>query len=290
MHNFTIRDFEYLSGIKAHTIRIWEKRYALLSPSRSDSNIRFYTIGDLQLIFEISLLNKHGFKISHLSKLTQEQRKALIEELKSPAAQQENLINELFIKMFKLDGNGFLKKLNSYLQRNNINETISGVIYPFLQKTELLWNENHFGKEYERLVSNIIRQKLVIGIEEQSFTPHQTRTVIMLSPEDDYYETDLLYAQYLLKKSSVNVIYLGANVPQKDAVHLTINKQPDFVYIQINNDNGNTTRLLDKISKQFEQFRVVITGRQLISYDKLVPKNIQLKTSVPEAVDFIKQQ
>ena len=165
MHSFTIKDLENLSGIKAHTIRIWEQRYSFLKPSRTDTNIRFYSNDELKTILNVALLNKYGFKISHIDKMNEGEIKDKILSLNQIEAQQERIINSLIQYMIDLDMENFEKLLNGFITSRGIEKTITQIIFPYLEKIGILWLTNHINPAQEHLVSNIIRQKLIVGYQ-----------------------------------------------------------------------------------------------------------------------------
>ena len=199
MNAFSIKDLENLSGIKAHTIRIWEQRYSFLKPQRSKSNIRFYGNEELKTVLNIALLNKYGFKISHIDKMTPAEVRERILSLSYAEAYQERFLNELVHHMVDLDPDNFEKVLNTYIRSRGIDKTITQLIFPFLEKIGLLWLTNHINPAQEHLVTNIIRQKLIVGIE--SITPYAegNQTTLLFMPEGEHHEIGLLYVYYLLR-------------------------------------------------------------------------------------------
>src|SRR5882757_11320840 len=140
---FTIKDLENLSGIKAHTIRIWEQRYNFLKPNRTDTNIRYYCNQELKTILNISLLNKYGYKISHINKMTGQELKTKIVSLSDRIAREERLINELIAYMIDLEIECFERILDGFILANGIDKAITRIIFPFLQRIGILWVTNH---------------------------------------------------------------------------------------------------------------------------------------------------
>jgi MerR family transcriptional regulator, light-induced transcriptional regulator len=134
MNAFTIKDLENLSGIKAHTIRIWEQRYNFLKPQRTETNIRYYSSDELKAVLNIALLNKYGYKISHIDRMRPEEIRDRIVSLGNAQAQQERMVNELIQYMIDMDINTFEDTLDSYIAARGIDKTITQVIFPFLEK------------------------------------------------------------------------------------------------------------------------------------------------------------
>lgn len=165
MNAFTIKDLENLSGIKAHTIRIWEQRYSFLKPQRTNTNIRFYTNDDLKLILNIALLNKYGYKISNINKMSGSEIEAKILTLSQTRANEERVINQLIETMVELRIDEFEAVLGQYIYSQGFDQAIRLIIFPFLERIGLLWQTNHVNPAQEHIVSNIIRQKIIVAIE-----------------------------------------------------------------------------------------------------------------------------
>jgi DNA-binding transcriptional MerR regulator len=286
MHLFTIKDLEHLSGIKAHTIRIWEKRYSLSRPARSDTNIRFYSVEELEKLLDICLLNKRGYRISKIDRMSTEDLQNAVTALKRSGAFDESIINKLLLEIFKQNANQFEKTLNAYIHDKGIDACISNIIYPFFKKIDLLQSEEYLNKGCGQLLSNIIRQKVIAGIEWQNILSKHNKTIIAFLPEGDHYEIELLFMYYLMKKEGLDLIYLGANVPLKDVSRIAAYKKPDYVYTQLNSKliHLRAEKYLEKLSLLFHEFKIVITGTGLQFYRKKIPENIQIKFSLSEAL------
>ena len=183
MNSFTIKDLENLSGIKAHTIRIWEQRYSFLKPQRTDTNIRHYSNDELKAILNIALLNKYGYKISHIDKMTLPEINDKLLTLSQSQAQQERIVNELIQLLVDLEIEKIDQTLNNYIRTKGIEKTIIQIIFPFLERIGILWLTNHVNPAQEHLVSNLIRQKIIIGIENCNTEPSSNETVLLFLPE-----------------------------------------------------------------------------------------------------------
>jgi len=165
MNAFTIKDLENLSGIKAHTLRIWEQRYNFLKPERTFTNIRYYSNNELKKVLNIALLNKYGYKISHIDKMSEAEIKDKILTLNQQEAQQERIVNELVQHMVDLDTHAFEETLSGYILARGIERTITQIIFSYMEKVGILWMTNHINPAQEHLVTNIIRQQLIVGID-----------------------------------------------------------------------------------------------------------------------------
>lgn len=289
MNAFTIKDLENLSGIKAHTIRIWEQRYNFLKPQRTGTNIRYYSNEELKTVLNIALLNKYGFKISHIDKMRPEELRERIVSLSNMQAQQERMINEMLQFMIDLNTEKFEALLDSYIASKGIDKTIMQVIFPFVEKIGILWLTNHINPAQERLVTNIIRQKLIIGIDG-AFT-HFTvnKTIMLFLPEGEHHELGLLYMYYLLKSKGVNTIYLGANVPMKDVEFVADIKKPDHLYTHLTSVAGNFNfdKFLNAVQAKLHAFPMVISGQLAQHYKKKIPPSVRFCRSLPEVHEYI---
>lgn len=287
---FTIKDIENLSGIKAHTIRIWEQRYSFLKPNRSDTNIRFYTADELKVILNIALLNKSGYKISRINKMSRDAMFKSVLSLTNEDAKADIVINNLIECMVNFDTEGFENILNKCIANSPIENSIVDIMFPFLDKVGILWLTNHINPAQERLVSNIIRQKIIVGIDSLPLKKTSSTKVCLFLPEGEYHEIALLFVAFLLKKSGIPIIYLGANIPFDELKTVTSVKKPDYLYTHITTacPAFNLDKFLFTLNKDFKKFPVIISGRLTNSYEKKIPQKIILKKSLAEVKDFIK--
>jgi MerR family transcriptional regulator, light-induced transcriptional regulator len=288
MNAFTIKDLENLSGIKAHTIRIWEQRYTFLRPQRTSTNIRYYTNDELKTVLNIALLNKYGYKISHIDKMSAEEVREKIVTLSHAEAQQERLVNDLLQYMIDLDVERFEDVLDNYIMSRGIDKAISFLIFPFLDKIGILWQPSHIHPAQEHVVSNIIRQKLIVGIESVVSHMVVNKKLILFLPEGEYHELGLLYTYYLLKSRGVQVIYLGANVPFHDLEFIVGCKQPDYLYTHLTCIAGsfNIEKFLTKIKHHTPQVQVVISGQFANCNFKNLSSGVLFKRSLTEVLEF----
>jgi len=289
MTKFTIKDLENLSGIKAHTIRIWEQRYSFLKPSRTETNIRYYSNDDLKTILNISILNKYGYKISHINKMSVNDLRARVAELDLVGAQQERIVNELIQMMVDLDTAGFEKILDKQIAANGIEKVIIRIIFPFFERIGILWQTGHINPAQEHLTTNIIRQKLIVGIDQVTPVIKIKRSFLLFLPEKEHHELGLLLVYYLLRKRGIEVFYIGANVPLKDAQFVNDTKKPDFVYIHLTSTSPgfNFEKFLRQTAEKISKPKIIISGFPTHGYKKPLPKNVEFKHSLVELVEFI---
>jgi methanogenic corrinoid protein MtbC1 len=289
MNAFTIKDLENLSGIKAHTIRIWEQRYSFLKPNRTDTNIRFYNNDELKTLLNVSLLNKYGFKISHIDKMSEQEMSHKIVGINDQYAQQEHIINTMIQGMINMDLDLFDSLLNDYIKMRGVEKTIHHLIFPFMERIGVLWVTGHINPAQEHLVSNIIRQKLIVGTDMVSPMIVSNKVGVLFLPEGEFHEIGLLYVQYLLKSKGIKVYYLGSNVPLEDVAYVIKYRKPDFVYSHLTSVSSafSFEKFLAQAIKKIDHVPLIISGRLAGSYEKKIPPQIIFKKSIQEVSEFI---
>lgn len=289
MDSFTIKDLENLSGIKAHTLRIWEQRYDFLKPSRTLTKIRYYKNEELKKILNISLLNKYGYKVSHINRMRDEEISEKILTLTQPQAQQERIVNALIQNMVDLDIDALETTVDDYILVRGIEKTITQIIFPFLERIGILWQTGNINPAQEHLISNLIRQKLIIGVESVQNTFHIKTTALLFLPEGEHHELGLLFMYYLLKSRGARVIYLGANIPLKDVAYVVNVKKPGYLYCHLTTvtNSFNFEKFVASIAREFKQVKIVISGELTRSYEKKLSPHVTLKKSFQEVMDFV---
>ncbi len=285
---FTIKDLENLTGIKAHTLRIWEQRYSFLTPSRSETNIRYYSNEELKILLNISLLNKHGYKISKINKMTEEEIKQKI-YLLDPTALLDSISNDLIKAMIELDLRRFDELLENYICNYSIKETIIKIIYPFLNRIGILWQTENINPAQEHLVTNIIRQKIIVGIDQLPWPGINSKKACLFLPEGEYHELTLLFISYLIKKQGLQIVYIGSSTPLKDVLEVTRIVKPDILYTHITTagKNFNFEKFIHTLSEKIEGPKIYISGNLSRIYENKIPSSINFKRSLEDVLTFI---
>lgn len=230
MKRFSIRELEWLSGIKAHTIRIWEKRYQAFLPQRSSGQTRSYSLADVQRLLSMALLLKKGYKISSLSDLPALQLEQRLQLLVDDEDKQERALNHLIFYMYS-DIEKFEDVLDGAVLCWGIETTIEKLILPFLEKVELF---SYKDKSCEtHFVVTAIRKKIILGIEKINTISITQKTALLFLPEQEHYDLILLYMAFLLKQKGIRVLYLGTNISTANLQRITELKKPDFFYTYI---------------------------------------------------------
>jgi MerR family transcriptional regulator, light-induced transcriptional regulator len=230
MGQYSIKDLEEFSGIKAHTLRIWEQRYNLLEPSRTDTNIRLYDDVQLKLLLNAAILYKNGYKISKIAAAKKKNLSAEVNKLFQEKANGDMLIDALVVTMVNMDELSFEELINKSIAELGFDETIINVIFPFFEKIGVLWLTDVINPGQEHFVSNLIRQKLICAIDNLGIirNPAAKKCVAFLH-EEELHEIGLLFYTYQLRKHGVKVIYLGQVVPYEDARNTILQQQPDWI-------------------------------------------------------------
>ena len=229
---YSIKELEKLSGIKAHTIRIWEKRYNLIDPHRTNTNIRYYTDNDLKKILNVAVLNRHGIKISSIAKLNDLELREEILRVSANSDSNDTLIDSMVLSMIDLDEYKLESLIDKSIHKIDLKSTVTEVLYPFLEKVGILWLSGDVYPAQEHFVSYLIRQKIIAATEKISskFNPDGKKFLLFL-PEGEWHEIALLFSQYLIREANHDVIYLGQSVPYSDVLAIGASKRFDFILV-----------------------------------------------------------
>ncbi|MBU8891278.1 MAG: MerR family transcriptional regulator [Bacteroidales bacterium] len=283
MASYSIKELENLSGIKAHTIRIWEKRYAIIKPARTDTNIRYYCDDDLKRLLNIAILNRSGMRISNISKLSDTELTNKVMNASSDSSSSESNIENLIIAMVEMDEYKFDRILSRYIMHEGFENTVIKVIFPFFEKIGLLWQTGSINPAHEHFVSNLFRQKLMVAIDNIVVSESQTaKKFLLFLPEGEYHELALLFYNYLIKKSGRLVYYLGSSVPFKDVLETSKMVNPDFLFTSLTSslNKDETKAYLKNLSETFPFQKIFVTGLQIKENFIDLPSNV-LKVSSP---------
>lgn len=209
--------------------------------------------------------------------------------LSNVQAQQERIVNTLIQHMIDLDMEHFEQVLDNHIMSKGIDRTITQVLFPFLERIGILWLTNHVNPAQEHLVTNIIRQKLIVGIEGAFTHLNSNKTVLLFLPEGEHHELGLLYMYYLLKTRGVKTLYLGANVPISDIEFVARLKKPDYLYSHLTSvaANFNFERFLNQVQIKLNDYQMVVSGLITQHYKKKVPSNVNFKRSLSEVTEYV---
>lgn len=250
--NFSIKDLENLTGIKAHTIRIWEKRYNLLSPNRSETNIRNYSLTSFQKLLNISYLNNNGLKISKIADLREEEIPIKVREIASRAKIEDHAINALKMAMINFDQVSFYNTYNNLIESKTFSEVFYSVFLPLLNEIGLLWQTNTITPAHEHFLSVHIKQKILLNIERlQSLEPRPvSKTFILFLPDHEIHDIGLLFINYQLRSKGYHTIFLGESMPMESLtdLHEFFNEITFVSYFTVQPETENIAPYIEKFN------------------------------------------
>ncbi len=275
-NTFTIKDLENISGIKAHTIRIWEKRYNLLSPERTDTNIRYYSSKNLLKLLNVVLLNKNNYKISKIAAMSNQEILIASRELALKTASNDQAMNSLKLAMFQFDKELFNNTYNQLLDKKTFREIFKDVFVPFLNHIGLLWQTDTLLPAHEHFISNLITQKIQISTERLPYNILNSKVLyVLFLPEHEIHELGLMYLNYELVLRGYKTIYLGQSLPLNNLNY----------FFESDTEIRFVTSLTvqpydDKITDYFKEIEAILkdTKHQLIA--------IGAKTASVKEIDF----
>ena len=284
---YSIKDMEHLSGIKAHTIRIWEKRYGLLDPDRSDTNIRSYSDKDVRRILNVAMLVKNGYKISTVALFDEQRLQLEVIRINRNSTEPDKNIDQLLFLTVNLDTFGFETLMNLIISQNGFKKTIEQVVFPFFERIGILWQTGSIFTAHEHFVSNLIRNRLIreIGNFESN---ESAKSVLFFLRNDEWHELGLLYFNYLAAEAGLRCVYLGQSLPFEDLSNLLTSQKYDFVctsFIQAI-EKAELEQYLANLSFVFNQNKILIAGRQIGLNKPKLPSNMVV---VKNSNDFIRR-
>lgn len=290
---FSIRDLENLSGIKAHTIRIWEKRYNLLSPERTKTNIRTYSLESLQKLLNITLLNNNGYKISKIAKMQEADIPLEVKEIVAKNSIKNHALNAFKLSMINFDRVLFTSTYNTLLSDLSFREIFKEYFIPLLHELGLLWQTDTITPAHEHFITALIKQKILVSIEKlQHDEPTKLdKTFVLYLPEGEIHDIGLLFLNYEIVLRGYKSIYLGQSIPLDNLDDLT-----KFV------DNLNFVSYLtvaprqEKINKYLKEFndltsnnnQLWLLGRQTqFINEEQIGENIKIFDSIDKFVNSL---
>jgi MerR family transcriptional regulator, light-induced transcriptional regulator len=291
MGNYSIKDLEKLSGIKAHTIRIWEKRYQLIKPERTCTNIRLYSDYDLKRILNISILNRRGLKISHIANLSEDELRDKIVLLSQNTLLRDDQVESLVVAMIDIDEPRFEKIISASILKIGFEETFHRLVYPLLDKVGILWQSGTINPAHEHFLSNLIRQKLIVAIDGIIQPSVAAKKVFVLFlPEGELHEIGLLYYYYLIKKKGHKVLYLGSSVPLRDVAEIVRSVSPDILvsFFVSNLENKKYAEYL-KVFGEYPVKKIYLSGMRARNSNEILPENITVIASPPDFSQMLQE-
>lgn len=282
---FSIKDLENFSGIKAHTIRIWEKRYRVLEPDRTDSNIRSYNEAELKKILNVAYLNRNGIKISRIAQLNDDE---LTRQVMAVSSQDENpdqnfQPGKILMTAIRFNEFHFREALEPFVMNYGTEEAYIRFYHPLLEKSRILWQTGSLSRAQEQFVRNTIRQVMIIEDNSLKQTASKTRaSVAMINTSDNLSDNNFLFYKYVLKKRGYDVIFTGGILPASEVIE--IHKIKPFEYLVVNSSAFDFARkkigYFSSIGKSLLIRKIILTDYPE-THEKRIPENI-LITRNPE--------
>ncbi len=293
-NSFSIKDLENLSGIKAHTIRIWEKRYNLLEPERSDSNIRTYNLQNLRKILNIAVLNNSGIKISHIADISEEELNEKVREITIENKENSLAVNNFKIAMLNFDQSLFEATYNQLLARNSFRDVFLKEFLILLTDIGNLWSTNTISPAHERFISTLIKQKILVNIERvQNVSPKDDMTYILYLPMNEIHDIGILYLHFELMLKGYKSVFLGPSVPLENLYELQhVFENITYIsYFTVEPRKEKVMEYLQTVAKNIlgkrkETMHVLGNNTKEIKRSEL-PDNIVVHDSIVDLIDKI---
>jgi len=290
MIKYSIKDLEKITGIKAHTIRIWEKRYGIVEPSRTQTNIRYYSDEHLRHLMNVAILNKFGYKISNIQEMTPDEITETVLGLSKQYIDNEHQIDNLVMAMIEIDEARFNKIISSAISNQGFEYTFENLLLKFLERIGILWQIGAINPAQEHFISQLIRTKLLMAIDSQPEPHGDFKTFLLFLPENEYHELALLYIHFLIRKQRHKVIYLGQNVPLVNLQNVMDIHNVDYVVTSITSNLPveMKTETIHELEQLYGDKKVLIGGNCLFESGISLPSNFKYINSLHDFNDFIR--
>jgi len=289
---YSIRDLEKLSGIKAHTIRIWEQRYGMIEPRRTKTNIRYYEDEDLKFILNVALLNKNGIKISKIAKMAKHDIAEKVSAISEVNFEFDTQLDALTLSMIEVDEYKFDRIITMNVQKMGFERTMLEIIQPFLDRLSLLWLTGSIRPVQENFISYLIRQKIVTAIDNEPFVLGVgTQKFLLFLPEGETQELSLLFLHYLLKARRNQVIYIGQDMSINDLQDVFTIHRPDYLYTMITESFSKepVQQYIDTLMERFPDCQIMVSGYQVLTQNVKSSNRVTILKSLDQTIKFLDQ-
>lgn len=276
---YSIKELEVLTGIRAATLRMWEKRYKIINPLRTHTNIRFYGNQHLKLLLNINVLNRNGIKISHIAKMSASEINEKVKDLSFVKTGEDDLFDGLLLSMIDLDENLFHQAFYKAVARLGFEDTINRVIFPFFNRIGIMWQIDSINPAQEHFISNMVRQKLIAAIDNATTKSNATaKKVLLFLPENELHELGMLFFNYVLKNKGYRTIYLGQAVPLIDLPRILEISDPDILVTSVSNSMsiGDITSFINKLKAVPDSKKMLIASVGIFEEQPALPSNFKV--------------
>lgn len=276
---YSIKDLETLSGVKAHTLRIWEKRYNIISPQRTPTNIRYYLDDDLRRILNIALLNRNGIKISKIAKMDPNTIQKKVAEITDVDESFEGQLDSLTISLIELDEEKFVKLMDKNIEQRGCVETMLEVIYPLLDKLALMWISGSIKSVHEKFVSHLIERKCNVEIDKTEITRDETFLIYL--PKGESNSLSLQFLHFIIRTKGFRVINIGHDVSLLDILEVVEIRKPDFIFTIINDslEEDDYKTYIGQLCNRIDDVKFLMSG--------LTPSSVQIDDAHKDRVEVI---
>lgn len=292
MNKFSIKDIETITGIKSHTIRVWEQRYNLLQTKRTDTNIRYYDDDDLRFLLNVSILNDSGIKISEIVKMSSDEIAQKVESLSEVENNYTCHIQSLVKYSLELNEEEFKKAFNQAVKKIGFEQTMIQVTYPFLKKVGIMWQTGMINPAQEHFATNLIKQKIIVAIfSVKPFEIEGVKKFLLFLPENEYHEIALLFAYYLIKLHGHKVLYLGQSLSLNYVREVIDSYHPDYIFSILTNsmNHSEINESVRSFVKSFPNQTILLAGNALKDHKLDDLANVINLQDVADLLSFLNQ-
>lgn len=285
---YKIKDLEQLTGIKAHTIRVWEKRYGILNPERTDTQIRTYSDKELVSILNVALLNKSGLKISRIAEMSEKEVNQKVADLKGNYV-VETSYEQLVMSLVELDENLFKSTLSNLIEDFGLEVTFTNHLIPFLDKIGIMWLVGSINAAQEHFMSNLIRQLIITEIDKIEVPALREKPIMLFLPEHEWHEISLLFYQFVLRKMGKSTFYLGQSLPYGAVVECVEKIQPACLVTSwlTSVDGAFVKKYFQRLHNDTNGLKVFAGGYQMKLHGDLISNWAVIVESVVDLKHFV---
>jgi DNA-binding transcriptional MerR regulator len=284
---YKIKDLELLTGIKAHTIRMWEKRYGILRPERTETQIRSYSDGELLLLLNVSLLNRHGIKISRIAEMSEKEIHDRAKALSSPD-KQDSAIDQLIVALLQMDEAVFRSTIHELTNQYGIQKVYDSYLIPFLERIGVMWIVGTINPAQEHFISNLIRQRIIAEIDLLPIPESTEERILLYLPEHEWHELSLLFFYYHLRKLGKYTVYLGQALPYDSLLKSIEFVKPTHIISSWLTavDGAYLQHYFEKLQKETDA-KILVSGYQIKQNPEIIPPTIETFHNIEELTEKI---
>lgn len=285
---YSIKDLEDLTGIKAHTLRIWEKRYGIIQPHRTKTNIRYYLDDDLKNLLNIVLLNKNGYKISKIADMSVDEINEQVAHLTDLNIEEQSHVDALAISLIELDSYKFEAILNHHITQEGLEHTMRQVIYPFLERLSLLWMSGSINQVHEHFLNLVVKQKILAATDNLPLRKNiRALKILLFLPRFSEQELSLLFMHYMLREKGFRTIYLGSDITVEHILKASEIARPDYLFTVCLDSNTHQWRDTLSLLTTHSRVPTICSGHNVYSSNQDVPSQLIQISGLDEVMKYL---